>query len=80
MFKPIPVDEIPVISRQHHGKYVEELDRFIESGIPAAEYIIEDGKDPLYVNRALYLAVQRNNYPVMISRRKDRIFFIRKED
>lgn len=80
MFKPTSIDEIPVISRTHHGKYVEELDRFIESGVPTAEYIVEDGKDPLYVKRAWSLAVQRNNYPVTVSLRKDRIILTRKEN
>lgn len=78
MFKPVSIDEIPAITRKHHGKYVEDLDRFIESGITAAEYIIEDGKDPAYIRRALFLAVQRNGYPVEISNRKGRIFIIRK--
>lgn len=80
MLVPVNIDEIPKATRKHHGKYVDIIDDFIESGIPAAEYVIDDGKAPLYVNRALFLAVQRNNYPVQICRRKDRIFIIRKEE
>ena len=78
MFVPCDIEDIPSISRKHHGKYVEDLDRFIDANIPAAEYIIESGKDPAYVTRALFLAVYRNKYPVEIVRRKDRIFLVRK--
>ena len=79
MFVPISKEDIP-ISQQANRENLEELRSFVESGLPCAEYMVPEGVSPPSRVACFRTAARRYNIPVDIKCRKNRVFFVRKED
>lgn len=80
MFVACQKNEIPQIKHgEHGGKIMNEIKEFMESGLPAAEYIIPDGRSALHVQNSFRVCIKRHNYPVGITIRNGRVFLLKKE-
>ena len=79
MFVPISKEDIPLGQKASYRENLEELRSFIESGMSTAEYILPDGINAPSRVACFRTAARRYDLPVDIIRRKDRIFFVKKE-
>lgn len=80
MFVPISKEDIPISQQANYRENLEELRRFAESGLPCAEYMVPEGVSAPSRVACFRTAARRYNIPVDIKRRKNRVFFVRKED
>ena len=73
MLKEVQISDIP--SRK---KWIEELNEFYKSGIDAAELLYDPAQSTGSVVMSVRYAVKRQNIPVAVLRRKDKIFLVRR--
>lgn len=81
-FKPFDSDEIPPQHRRHKADVDALVEEFLATGLSCAEC---EWKDLGYKTARIFCnslrpVIYRKNFPVKITARKDRIFFIRSEE
>lgn len=62
------------------GWNIKELHDFLESGMPCAQYVLQDGENARSKAAGFNTAARRCHLPVVVSRHKDRIYFFREEN
>jgi len=82
LFIPVPNNEIPKSKHKEvGGKVIDELKEFMASGLPCAEHIVPEGRSVQKEYNVFQVAIRRHNYPVkIVTRRKERMFFVMKEE
>lgn len=74
MIKEINIKEIPNINR---GKYMDDIEEFLNSGAEACEVIGHKDQSGVSLYSALWNAVKKYGYHVKIIRRKERVFLVK---
>lgn len=80
MFVAVPKEDIPTNIRASFRQNTKELLDFVASGLPCAQYILQEGEKAESKASCFKVAATRSNIPVSIVRRGSHIFFVRKED
>lgn len=79
MFVAVPKEDIPTNIRASFRQNIKELLDFVASGLPCAQYILQEGEKAESKATCFKAAATRSNIPVSIVRRGDHIFFVRED-
>ena len=80
MFVPVSDEQMSNLSvRRKLNDNTGEIERFLESGVPCAEYILPEGSRASICRSSFAQTIKRGNLPARIVKRGERLFFIRKE-
>lgn len=80
MFVAVSKEEAMNDVQTGYGWNIKELHDFLASGLPCAQYILQEGEKAESKASCFKVAATRSNIPVSIVRRGSHIFFVRKED
>lgn len=79
MFVPANIEDIPKQKRKH-GENIKELQDFLDSGLRAAQYVLREGEKPESKIACFKTAATRMGFPIILTRKGNEIFFVRKEE
>lgn len=73
MFIPVQDENLPKAREDITG----EIEEFLSLGVCCAEYILPEGRSSAHFRASFANSIKKNNFPVKVVKRGDRLFFIR---